>query len=56
MYEKPKRHPEVRVYPHTHPRLKLMALQHNMTMQDLVEWLVAEQEKREKGDKQEKKK
>ena len=25
-----------------------MAAQHNMTMQDAVEWLVAEQEKREK--------
>lgn len=48
---KEKRNPEIRVYPHTRQRLKVMAAQHSMTMQDFVEWLVAEQERREKGEK-----
>ncbi|HEU5227084.1 MAG TPA: hypothetical protein VFU49_04665 [Ktedonobacteraceae bacterium] len=48
--KEPNRNPEIRVYPQTRRRLKIMAAQHDMTMQDFVEWLVAEQEKREKGE------
>lgn len=44
----PNRNPVIRVYPHTRKKLKVQAAQHNMTMQDYVEWLVNEQEKREK--------
>lgn len=40
--------PHIRVFEDTRKRLKVMAAQHEMTMQELVEWLLAEQEKREK--------
>jgi hypothetical protein len=43
------RNPVIRVYPHTRTKLKVQAAQHEMTMQDYVEWLVTEQEKRERG-------
>lgn len=48
MEQKKKPNPEIRVYPHTRQRLKVMAAQHNKTIQDFVEWLVSEQERREK--------
>ncbi|GAC1469249.1 MAG: hypothetical protein PVSMB2_37840 [Ktedonobacteraceae bacterium] len=37
----------MRIKHHTRQRLKIMAAKKNMTMQDLVEWLLSEQEKRE---------
>lgn len=43
--------PEIRVYPHTRKRLKVLATQHDMSMIDCVEWLVAQQIEREKGGK-----
>jgi hypothetical protein len=43
------RNPVIRVYPHTRLKLKVQAAQHEMTMQDYVEWLAAEQEKREES-------
>jgi hypothetical protein len=43
--------PEIRVYPHTRKRLKVLAAQHSMSMIDFVEWLVAQQIEREKGGK-----
>ena len=42
------KNPVIRVYPQTRQRLKVMAAQRRMTMQDLVEWLVAEQEREDK--------
>lgn len=43
------RNPVMRVYPHTRQKLKVMAAQHKMTMQDMIEWLVVQQMEREKG-------
>lgn len=43
------RNPVIRVYPHTRQKLKVQAAQHEKTMQDYVEWLVTEQEKREES-------
>jgi predicted HicB family RNase H-like nuclease len=40
--------PHIRVYPQTRQRLKVMAAQQGVSMQDLVERLLSEQEKREK--------
>jgi hypothetical protein len=45
------RNPVIRVYARTRQKLKVQAAQHNMTMQDYVEWLANEQERREKGEK-----
>lgn len=39
--------PHIRVYEDTRQRLKIMAAQKKMSMQDLVAWLLREQEKRE---------
>lgn len=41
------RNPVIRVYPQTRKKLKVQAALRSMTMQDYVEWLVTEQEKRE---------
>ena len=43
--------PHIRVDEHTRKRLKIMAAQKEMSMQDLVEWLLSEQEKREETGK-----
>jgi hypothetical protein len=45
------RNPVIRVYPQTRKKLKVQAAQHNMTMQDYVEWLASEQEKREQKER-----
>ncbi len=42
--------PEIRVYPQTRQKLKVLAAQRGMTMIELVEWLV-NQEIERKGEK-----
>jgi hypothetical protein len=49
--KEPNRNPVIRVYPQTRKKLKVQAALHNMTMQDYVEWLVSEQEKREQKER-----
>lgn len=43
-----KRNPVIRVYPQTRAKLKVLAAQHEQTMQDFLEWLVEQQIQREK--------
>lgn len=42
----------IRVYPRTRQRIKILAAEHGMTMQDFIEWLATEQERREEGEMQ----
>lgn len=45
-----KRNPVIRVYPRTRLKLKVLAAQRGMTMQDYLEWLINVQVEREQKD------
>lgn len=42
------KNPVIRVYPQTRTKLKVLAAQHEQTMQDFLEWLVNQEIERQK--------